>query len=93
MHKEAIDERTKRVWNKIAETGIAGHFYLAGGTALAVHLGHRKSIALAFFSQENFSIHIENPCRKNLNYEKSAILLLSNLKKSDFHFLDHRKDQ
>ena len=55
MHKEAIDERTKRVWNKIAETGIAGHFYLAGGTVLAVHLGHRKSIDLDFFSQENFS--------------------------------------
>lgn len=55
MHKEAIDERTKRVWDKIAKTGIAGRFYLAGGTALAVHLGHRKSIDLDFFSQEDFS--------------------------------------
>jgi hypothetical protein len=55
MHKEAIDERTKRVWDKIAKTGIAGRFYLAGGTALAVHFGHRKSIDLDFFSQEDFS--------------------------------------
>lgn len=55
MHKEAIDERTKRVWDKIAKSGIAGRFYLAGGTALAVHLGHRKSIDLDFFSQEDFS--------------------------------------
>lgn len=55
MHKETIDERTKRVWDKIAKSGIAGRFYLAGGTALAVHLGHRKSIDLDFFSQEDFS--------------------------------------
>lgn len=55
MHKEAIDQRTKRVWNKIAKSGIADRFYLAGGTALAVHFGHRKSIDLDFFSQEDFS--------------------------------------
>jgi hypothetical protein len=55
MHKETIDERTKRVWGKIANSGIAGRFYLAGGTALAVHLGHRKYVDLDFFSQENFS--------------------------------------
>lgn len=55
MHKEAIDERTKRVWDKIAKTGIARRFYLAGGTALAVHLGHRQSIDLDFFSRDDFS--------------------------------------
>jgi len=55
MHQEAIDEQTKRVWDKIAKTDIAGRFYLAGGTALAVHFGHRKSIDLDFFSSENFS--------------------------------------
>jgi len=50
MHKETIDERTKRVWGKIANSGIAGRFYLAGGTALAVHLGQRKSVDLDIFS-------------------------------------------
>ena len=55
MHKEAIDEQTKRVWDKIAKTGIANRFYLAGGTALAVYFGHRKSIDLNLFSQEDFS--------------------------------------
>ena len=55
MHQEAIDERTKRVWDKIAASAIAERFYLAGGTALAVHFGHRKSIDLDFFSPENFS--------------------------------------
>lgn len=55
MYQAAIDERTKRVWDKIAKTGIADRFYLAGGTALAVHFGHRKSIDLDFFSQKDFS--------------------------------------
>ena len=55
MHKEAIDERTNQVWKKIANSRIASRFYLAGGTALAVHFGHRKSIDLVFFSQEDFS--------------------------------------
>jgi hypothetical protein len=30
-------------------------FYLAGGTALALHVGHRKSIDLDLFSMEKFS--------------------------------------
>lgn len=55
MYKEAIDKQTRRVWRKIAKSGIADNFYLAGGTALAVHFGHRKSIDLDFFSQEDFS--------------------------------------
>lgn len=55
MYKEAIDKQTRRVWRKIAKSGIADNFYLAGGTALAVHCGHRKSIDLDFFSPEDFS--------------------------------------
>ena len=55
MHPEAIDEKTKRVLEKIAGTDLAKNFYLAGGTALAVHLGHRKSIDLDWFSNKVFS--------------------------------------
>lgn len=55
MHPEAIDEKTKRVFQKISSSGIGEKFYLAGGTALAIQLGHRKSIDLDFFSKEDFS--------------------------------------
>lgn len=55
MHPESIDEKTKRVLEKIAKTDLAKNFYLAGGTALAVHLGHRKSIDLDWFSKKGFS--------------------------------------
>ena len=72
MHKEAIDERTKSVWNKIAKTGIANRFYLAGGTALAVHFGHRKSIDLDFFSKEGFST---SDLRRQLSQIGEIVLL------------------
>lgn len=56
MHSETIDSRTKSVLEKISEKKIAGKFYLAGGTALAIQIGHRKSIDLDFFSKEEFSV-------------------------------------
>lgn len=55
MHPESIDKRTKLVFEKIAKSGIISQFYLAGGTGLALHLGHRNSIDFDFFSNEKFS--------------------------------------
>jgi hypothetical protein len=37
---------------------LKNKFYLAGGTALALHLGHRESIDFDFFSQESFDPQI-----------------------------------
>lgn len=34
--------------------GSLKNFYLSGGTALALQIGHRESIDLDFFNQENF---------------------------------------
>ena len=53
MHEETLSENTRIVLGKIAS--IAQPFYLAGGTALALELGHRMSIDLDFFSAEEFS--------------------------------------
>jgi hypothetical protein len=55
MYPESINEKTKLVFEKIKKSGIAESFYLAGGTALAIQLGHRESVDLDFFSKENFS--------------------------------------
>jgi predicted nucleotidyltransferase component of viral defense system len=41
---------------KIAGSGIADSFYLAGGTALALQLGHRISIDLDWFTADSFSL-------------------------------------
>lgn len=49
MRLEALDNNTRSVWDACA---FLQDFYLAGGTALALQIGHRKSVDLDFFSSE-----------------------------------------
>ncbi len=51
MHEETLYLKTKTTLERICSETILSDFYLAGGTALALQLGHRKSIDLDFFSQ------------------------------------------
>jgi Nucleotidyl transferase AbiEii toxin, Type IV TA system len=55
MFTKTIAGKTERVFKKIAESKVAEDFYLAGGTALALEFGHRKSDDLDFFSVKKFS--------------------------------------
>jgi len=45
---------------------LAGGFYLAGGTALAIHLGHRRSIDLDFFRADPFDAEVLIRCLADL---------------------------
>ncbi len=56
MHPETLATETRRVLEEISRHSFIGDFYLAGGTALALHLGHRESIDLDFFSVRDFSL-------------------------------------
>jgi predicted nucleotidyltransferase component of viral defense system len=49
-HWEALTSETRQAFHKAASLPFIGHFYLAGGTGLALHLGHRFSVDLDFFS-------------------------------------------
>ena len=49
-HWNTITPVMRQVLLTFSKTAIGEHFYLAGGTALALHLGHRQSIDLDFFS-------------------------------------------
>ncbi len=55
MFNQSINNKTKLVLEKIAQSGLSDSFYLGGGTALAIQLGHRESIDLDWFSQNDFS--------------------------------------
>lgn len=55
MHSEVVSQQTKRVLEKVGQSELAPHFYLAGGTALALQIGHRQSIDLDWFSGHDFS--------------------------------------
>jgi hypothetical protein len=56
MYAETLDKKTKLILEKITISEIVANFYLAGGTALAIQLGHRRSIDLDWFNGESFSV-------------------------------------
>lgn len=56
MYSEALSEETIQAVDKIKKCSFAQKFYLAGGTALAIQIGHRKSIDLDFFSRETIDV-------------------------------------
>ncbi len=43
MHEHVLPEGTAAVASTLAQWPVMDQFYLAGGTALALHLGHRQS--------------------------------------------------
>lgn len=47
-HPEVLDEATERTLREL-QPSVLGPFYLAGGTGLALRLGHRRSRDLDFF--------------------------------------------
>src|SRR3989344_2373993 len=57
LHTEVLPLGTQRAWNYWQKKSPldANQWYLAGGTALALQVGHRQSVDLDFFStQTNF---------------------------------------
>jgi len=55
MQSEGISKKTKNSLALLSKVKILKHFYLAGGTAVALHLGHRLSFDLDFFTSMDFS--------------------------------------
>jgi Nucleotidyl transferase AbiEii toxin, Type IV TA system len=53
-HREAVDANVERTLGDLQQLPILARFYLAGGTGLALQLGHRRSADLDFFLGEDF---------------------------------------
>ena len=53
-HFEVIDENTKKTFFSLEKLPLMKNFYLAGGTGLALQIGHRISLDLDFFTGESF---------------------------------------
>ncbi|WP_084327074.1 nucleotidyl transferase AbiEii/AbiGii toxin family protein [Desulfofundulus thermocisternus] len=49
MFASALPQRGQKALELLSSAGLLRDFYLAGGTALALHLGHRLSDDLDFF--------------------------------------------
>lgn len=53
IHWAALAAQTRRAFEALAALPLPADFYLAGGTALAMQIGHRVSYDLDFFSAVN----------------------------------------
>ena len=52
MFVRVLSPTTRKNLALVAKTPLAAQFYLAGGTAVALHLDHRRSYDLDFFIPE-----------------------------------------
>ena len=57
LHKTAIEPVTLELLIKLQQTELLKDFSLAGGTSLAMQIGHRKSIDLDLFNQSDFEVN------------------------------------
>ncbi|MAF20643.1 MAG: hypothetical protein CMI55_03100 [Parcubacteria group bacterium] len=55
MRQKILNQKTKSLLQEISPKEFLSDFYLAGGTALALQLNHRKSIDLDWFNQKDFN--------------------------------------
>lgn len=52
LYWNTISPDMRAVMNGFGKSELGSHFYLAGGTALALQIGHRTSVDLDFFSPD-----------------------------------------
>lgn len=93
MHPEGLAKSTALLLDKLSTLPTIGQFYLAGGTACALHLGHRFSHDLDFFTEKTFNhLSLANDLSKLGNYQSSVLEeetilgLLDEVKISFFHY-------
>ena len=74
MHPEALNEKGKEIFPKLKSFG---DFCLAGGTALALQLGHRISVDFDFFSDKPIDRNLL-PKVKRIFFEKTVSASVNN---------------
>lgn len=76
LHPEVMPESQQRMLKKLGRTAAEHGFYLAGGTAIAIWLGHRESVDLDWFTERGISDPLglaETLKAGGLEFETSAV--------------------
>jgi hypothetical protein len=73
LHWNTITPSMREVLFTFTSAAIGEHFYLAGGTALALQLGHRQSVDLDFFSPDQDIPSIVSPLKDALGKFNSTL--------------------
>jgi predicted nucleotidyltransferase component of viral defense system len=72
-HWEALTPETRLTFDVCAQLPFIRDFYLAGGTGLALHLGHRFSVDLDFFSERTGTVDREMRTLLKRRFEKPKL--------------------
>lgn len=59
FHIESIDQDQQDVLRSLGPVAAQNEFYLGGGTAIALHLGHRRSVDFDWFTRERIADPME----------------------------------
>jgi hypothetical protein len=73
FHPEILSTRQQGILKRLGPQLRGTGFYLGGGTAIATHLGHRRSVDLDWFCQEAF----ERPLRLADKLTRAGIPLIA----------------
>ncbi|MDG5800650.1 nucleotidyl transferase AbiEii/AbiGii toxin family protein [Marinilabiliaceae bacterium ANBcel2] len=57
LHKNTIQPGTLELLKILQSDEVLKSFYLAGGTSLALQIGHRQSVDLDFFTTDDFDVN------------------------------------
>ena len=93
MHPESVRPATRNCLALLTQTSWLSDFYLAGGTGLALHLGHRFSEDLDFFSPKEvdpkklrFALSSLGKLKVEMEREGTLWATLEGTKISFFHY-------
>lgn len=91
-YQETMQLGIEETMSTLQKNAVLKSFYLAGGTALALQIGHRKSLDLDFFSQD-FDENVVEEKVKTINgfklVKKETQTLHINIGKSKVSFLGY----
>ncbi len=74
MFEETLPKTTRHYLDLLAQKDISKPFYLAGGTAVALHLGHRISVDFDFFTPESFDVnYLEDELKTFSEYRRERL--------------------
>ncbi|UKT63058.1 nucleotidyl transferase AbiEii/AbiGii toxin family protein [Pedobacter mucosus] len=94
LYKEAVTSGTLDLILELMKDQQLNSFYLVGGTALSLRIGHRKSIDIDLFSSSDFdgdglAVYLRNNYGADVKRQKSNYVS-GNIGEVDFDFISHK---
>jgi predicted nucleotidyltransferase component of viral defense system len=94
LHLNTIDITVYNILTKLTSFDYLSHFALAGGTSLALQIGHRKSIDIDLFAFEDsdfreISVFLENSFDNIIIRKTSPVFIFCHINSVKCDFVKH----